>query len=425
MNNTCDNSLPTPSRGSRIVQLDVLRGIAILLVLVHHTPIQPTDTNFVNRFAECVIRFGWAGVDLFFVLSGFLVGGQLLLEIKKTGFLKMRRFLMRRAFKIWPSYFVFLAFFTYKYSRHASSINEVFRNLWPNFLHVQNYFLTPARFTWSLAVEEHFYLLLPLLLLFLIAKRGRSMLHRIPYIAGGLLILCLAIRSAWFGSIPTEVVEWRRFSTQARIDGLFLGVALAYLSYFRTKSLDWADSHRWKLLAAAIMLIAPVFILNDNKSFVFTVGFTLLSCACGLLLVCLLDRGDRHPLPMLLERNPLCILLARIGIYSYSIYLWHIELGFVPVHNWMKALWNRGPESLHWIWFLALYVPLAVAAGTLMNRIVETPFLWLRDRLLPRPVPLSVVTEAAEYHLGERQIDALLAEDGAGKTQSTPAAAEA
>src|SRR5690348_13300609 len=93
---------------SRMVQLDFLRGVAILLVLGRHSVISQRDAGFLRPLATAWHRIGWTGVDLFFVLSGFLVGGLLFKELRKSSHLDVRRFLIRRAFKIWPSYYAFL-----------------------------------------------------------------------------------------------------------------------------------------------------------------------------------------------------------------------------------------------------------------------------------------------------------------------------
>src|SRR5262245_48091619 len=98
-----------PARTRRL-ELDVLRGVAILLVLQHHPQLSPLwRSGILQPVALSLWRFSWSGVDLFFVLSGFLIGGLLLDELRRTGTLDVRRFFIRRAFKIWPSYFVLLA----------------------------------------------------------------------------------------------------------------------------------------------------------------------------------------------------------------------------------------------------------------------------------------------------------------------------
>ncbi len=133
-------------------RLDILRCVAVLLVLGHH------------GFMEGLWReVGWTGVDLFFVLSGFLISGLLFNEYKKTGGINLRRFFIRRGFKIYPAFWamllgsVLIAFAYHKHFYGAYWLHEV--------LFIQNYLPGIWRHTWSLAVEEHFYIVLPLLLL--------------------------------------------------------------------------------------------------------------------------------------------------------------------------------------------------------------------------------------------------------------------
>src|SRR5688572_11329479 len=93
----------------RNLQLDVLRGVAILLVFGRHLEI-PRPEGMMGTFAEVWYRLGWIGVDLFFVLSGFLIGGLLVTELQKHGRIDVTRFLVRRGLKIYPAYLVFIGF---------------------------------------------------------------------------------------------------------------------------------------------------------------------------------------------------------------------------------------------------------------------------------------------------------------------------
>src|ERR1700722_13574336 len=113
----------------REMELDFLRGIAILMVMDFHAPI----SILLAPFRWLGFRnFGWAGVDVFFVLSGFLVGGLLIKEWKQSSRIDSRRFLIRRGFKIWPQYYVFLLAMLLTGHRGL-------RDLWGNLLNIQNY----------------------------------------------------------------------------------------------------------------------------------------------------------------------------------------------------------------------------------------------------------------------------------------------
>ena len=138
----------------RRLDLDVVRGLAIVLALGWHFSPSPSGNVVVDALQWPGHRFGWAGVDLFFVLSGFLMGQLVLRERARTGRFDGRRFTARRALRLWPVLYVFLAVQAVLGADPAGSY------LWQNALHVQNYAGTSLTHLWSLAVEEHFYLLL-------------------------------------------------------------------------------------------------------------------------------------------------------------------------------------------------------------------------------------------------------------------------
>jgi peptidoglycan/LPS O-acetylase OafA/YrhL len=153
----------------RIASLDVLRAIAVLLVLGRHLPLPGPDIAVLPaRTATRWVLFGWVGVDLFFVLSGFLVGGLLFAEYRARGAVRVGRFFVRRAFKIYPAFYVFLAFLIIwgvfqEFAGVAPWVDVKplsWRNLLGETLFLQNYVGQLQGHTWSLAVEEHFYVLL-------------------------------------------------------------------------------------------------------------------------------------------------------------------------------------------------------------------------------------------------------------------------
>src|SRR5437899_7959787 len=135
--------------------LDLLRALAIIVVVIYHAAL------FGFKLPGRVDRFGWIGVDLFFVLSGYLIGGQLLAPLARNRPIDLRRFFARRAFRIIPAYFVILAiYFLLPSWREYAEMSP----LWKFLASVQNIGLhggTAFSHAWSLAVEDQFYLLLP------------------------------------------------------------------------------------------------------------------------------------------------------------------------------------------------------------------------------------------------------------------------
>lgn len=129
------------------------------------------------------------------MLSGFLVGGLLFKELKREGRLDVRRFLLRRGLKIWPAYYMFLLIATFQLLRHSPypTPRAALLHVLPNLIHLQNYLGTPFVITWTLSVEEHFYLLLPILI-HLLSRRHLVALRRFPHIAVGTVVACNLLR---------------------------------------------------------------------------------------------------------------------------------------------------------------------------------------------------------------------------------------
>jgi peptidoglycan/LPS O-acetylase OafA/YrhL len=212
-------------RQDRIPQLDGIRGIAILLVLIWHyfnRQVHPTDNNFL-AYLKLASNITWSGVDLFFVLSGFLIGGILLDNRSTSNYYRI--FYLRRICRIFPLYFL-IVFSFIALSRIASdSFSWLFADplpTWTYLTFIQNYPMGTFGFgphwisvTWSLAVEEQFYLVLPVFIRFL----RRTWM--VPVLLG--LILCGPIMRLWVSSLGDVVYAF------CRLDSLLIGVLLACL----------------------------------------------------------------------------------------------------------------------------------------------------------------------------------------------------
>lgn len=235
---------------SRNESLDVLRSVAILLVIGMHYP------------ASQLLATGWIGVDLFFVLSGLLISGLLFTDVTREGRIRIGRFLFRRGMKIYPALYVFLiaTVFFLKNGRQS---------FWTEVCFLQNYRLLnkaglpggPALgwfHLWSLAVEEHFYLLLPLLL---VAMHRARMLRFIPRLAGVIVLLCFFARL--FQGFSHPYVSYMMYPTHLRIDALFAGVALGYLYHFEPDR--FAQFSQWWLPFGTFILLLPAFYIPADS----------------------------------------------------------------------------------------------------------------------------------------------------------------
>lgn len=369
----------------RIRSLDILRGVAVLLVIGRHWKPSPDGYNpvagaLIDAWEQC----GWIGVDLFFVLSGFLIAGLLFREHQARGKVDIKRFLVRRAFKIYPPFYVLVVL--------GVGVNAAIGNGYPlrsilsEVAFLQNYLYRIFPHTWSLAVEEHFYFALPIVMLVLLWRAKSSADPFRPLVTIFLVVaatlLLLRIWGAW--SAPFSAGS-HMYRTHLRVDSLLFGVVLSYWMHYRPASVS-RFVERWRpcLLPAGILLAVPALWLPLSHPFMHTAGFTCLYVGFGLILLAALHARERRG--MLLE--PPARLLSAIGACSYSIYLWHA----VVLSGGLGTVNYLANGTLTYGWALVIYVTGSVVVGMGMSRLVEARALVLRDRLFPsmsRPLPAA------------------------------------
>lgn len=370
--------------GARVVQLDVLRALAIVLVLLRHAIVPWSKSGMLMRPMEFLYHLGWTGVDLFFVLSGFLIGGLLFKEIRTTGRLDIRRFLIRRGFKIWPAYFVLVGFVFFQLAlSEGGTFKSAFKDILPNLLHLQNYLGTRIGITWSLAVEEHFYLALPLVLLAVTAGwRNVSAIPAIPAIALLLIVACNVMRITFNWNRHFDLYT-HQYATHLRIDGLFFGVMLAYVHHFHPHVLARVARHPLLLLAVGLALVSPMgFYDVGTHRWVWTFGYTMLYVGYGCILIACIYAPRTHVLGKLLSTR-IAVGIAAVGVFSYSIYLWQFSLALQPLDWWLLPHLPKKPVSLNWLLAMSAYMVTAIGVGIIMAKLIEMPALALRDRIFP------------------------------------------
>lgn len=353
----------------REIELDFIRGLAILMVLDFHAPVHWMSYP-LHRMG--FPNFGWAGVNVFFVLSGFLVGGLLMREWRVSGRIDSRRFLVRRGFKIWPQYYVFLLLVLL--TRHHSV-----HDLWGNLLNIQNY-TGGIPHTWSLAVEEHAYLLLAFGLAWA-AHKGLRIRTLGFWLAGTCAVV--VVSRLWLIEHGHEVVN----RTHTRIEGILYGVLLAMLFHFRPGVFRRLQA--WWALWLGAAAAALVFLrFQTDAPWAASLGWDAADLL-GIAMLMLLYR------PQGTQRNPVYRLVAAIGVYSYGIYLWHVSV-IAP----SLALAAHLPHKLAPLAVATLPVAGGILLGAFATRIVELPALKLRDRVFPRridsPVSRRTAPEARE-----------------------------
>ncbi|WP_205962751.1 acyltransferase family protein [Pararobbsia silviterrae] len=362
----------------RRIELDFVRGIAILAVMLDHFVSVPSGWTALDAFDTAFRALGLEGVNLFFTLSGFLVGGLLLRQLAQQGTIDAGRFIVRRIFKIWPAYYALLLFHLVA-GRHPA---DTF--FWQNMLHVQNYLGTSITQTWSLAIEEHFYLLLPpLLLLAARCRIGSSALIK------ALLAVCAVVLAVRCVVVYQGALHAAAVYTQYRIDSLLAGVILAALYWLKPRT--YAAFAARPLTLAAIVALTAAWIAFAHRRPVWdeSIGYTIQAIGFCALIVLVSEHSAR------IARSRVYRGVAWLGVYSYGIYLWH-SLALAPGQSVIDHLTRAGVAPVA-IWGAALIAQfgIGVTIGYVTTRAIEFPFLRLRDRCFPSNARARTATAKA------------------------------
>ena len=390
-----------PTRGGRLgfrPDIQGIRALAVGLVVAHHV-------------APSFLTGGYLGVDVFFVVSGYIITALLLREADRDGRISLRGFYARRARRILPAATLVTivtavgSLLTLSLLRTQTVLVDA---LWTSgfaanvrlALTGTDYFAqgqppSPLRHYWSLAVEEQFYLLWPLLLLLclvLVRRRGGGP-RDLRRVAGGLLAVVVAGSLAWSVWATWASPTTAYFSTFTRAHELAIGAACALLP--RTLRLPGGIRTGLGLVGiAGIAVTAWVYTLDTDFPGVAALVPVLATAA---LIVAGEGAGDRPgPVTRLLGTAP----LVRVGDLSYSLYLWHW-----PVIVLVRS--NLGPERFGSISVRLLTLAVVVALSWATYRFVETPFrsgrAWTIYPVSVAAVVVTVIasTQVMSYRLGE------------------------
>ncbi|HKS26874.1 MAG TPA: acyltransferase [Pyrinomonadaceae bacterium] len=369
----------TPHTGFKLgyrPALDGLRGISILLILEHHSP------SHVNRL--WFLPGGFIGVDIFFVLSGFLITTLLVQEWEQSHAISLKNFYLRRVLRLFPALFLLITL-TALYALLAAPPDRkagILFSIVPALFYATNwviafnpdYQITPLGITWSLAIEEQFYIFWPLLLslaLRLNLGRRRTILFLALAVAG------VSLLRIW---MTLEGVSARRmyYGTDTRADSLLAGCLLSLLLLW-----GWLPFRPWgarvvKALAAlAVLTLAAILIMMEHTGpLLYLAGFTTISVSVALIIL-MLFYAPLRPALAILNYGP----LVWVGKISYGLYLLHW-----PV----RSLMIRLLPDLNIFSDLA-YLCLTFIAAALSFYLLERPFLRLKKRFRAEPLRARLV----------------------------------
>ncbi|GGA85635.1 hypothetical protein GCM10011491_11540 [Brucella endophytica] len=345
-----------PSTAQKIPALDGFRALSILIVMASHSGLQ-------DRIP------GVFGVTVFFFISGFLITTLLIDEHRRSGTIAVGAFYMRRFLRLFPPLFVFVALSGAVWVAIGERLHPL--GVVGALAYMTNYLVifVPDIMQgiggqlWSLAVEEHFYIFFPWLMLFVLPRR--SML--VPTLVG-LCIASLAVRIGVALAAPEEATQYNGIATEARMDAILYG-ALAAILRDAPKARGLMDRlTRPSVVGIALIILLATFLIRD-PFFRSTLRYTIQSLALMPPILALTSTSRFPVVRKLLDSRP----LVMIGLLSYSLYLWHLaglDLGnFAARHLSL-------PGILGWVlgWIITF------GAAALSYRLVERPFFSLRRR---------------------------------------------
>lgn len=352
----------------RNVQLDFLRFIGVFLVMVAHMYIISNKT-FLDKFFLVIHVGGWTGVDLFFVLSGYLVSGLIMKELKLYGSFNATRFLIRRGFKIYPTYYLYIIFIFIMGKfipglHHQPTLTGLFHES----IFVTNYFSFNSVHLWSLSVEEHFYFVLAILFLILIRyKKVNLKVFILIYV----FLLIEGIGFRLYNYLHSTGYDFSKQYTKShfRFDSLFFGVLIAYMVNYHLDIINSIVNYRYRI----IFILLSVGVLSTNfiferadYPFIAVSNLALNPICYGYLMLVVINIKNEIFVKIITP-------LAYIGMYSYSLYLFHFFFNNVSIHFIKQGGY----------WYYLAYFSTAVIGGIVISKCVEYPLINIREKYFP------------------------------------------
>jgi peptidoglycan/LPS O-acetylase OafA/YrhL len=362
----------------KLYGLDHLRTFAISFVFLFHYQIPIFGhPEWLTDFA----KFGWTGVDLFFVLSGFLISSQLFFQIKNGTEISFKDFFIKRFFRILPAFwFVTAIYFLFPFFREKEALAPI----WKFATFTQNLGLNIQDFgtfshAWSLCMEEHFYLILPIVLLFLLRNNlfYKSYWILIVLFAFGFAIRFFSWQHLYLPFIDAENswLYWHKYiyyPTYNRLDGLLIGVSIAGVYQFMPDLWGRLSKFGNYFLAISLFILtAAYFLCMEQRSFYASIfGFPLVALGYGFMVL-----GAISPTSILYKWNSKTT--SFIAALSYGIYLTHKGIIHITQQLLLKLTIDIDSNLSLLISTLS-----CIIAAFLLHQAIEKPFMRLRKKFL-------------------------------------------
>ena len=367
----------------KLYGLDHLRALAIILVFFFHYFIVSSGQP---EWLPDVASFGWIGVDLFFVLSGFLISSQLFEQIKREERISFKHFFLKRFFRIIPAFLVTVGiYFCFPFFREKEALPP----LWKFLTFTQNLGLNIKNFgtfshCWSLCVEEHFYLFLPIIL---IGLQKFKLFSKSYWLLIGLFIAGFVVRIYSFDYLyllklndENSWLYWYKYiyyPTYNRLDGLLVGVCIAGLYIFLPNL--WSRILKYGHLSFAIglfIMTVAYFLCADQQTFNASIfGFPVIAIGFGFMVLSAISNTS-----FLFKWKSKTTTF--IATHSYAIYLTH--KGVIHTTHLILKDFKIDNNSM-----LVICILTCVGFAYLLHIAIEKPFMKLRYKIIDPKKPTA------------------------------------
>lgn len=368
---------------TRLHGLDTLRAIAIIIVLIYHYRVVVSQEDIFGFMSQ----LGWTGVDLFFVLSGYLIGNQILSALAKGQEFSLKIFYIRRFLRTLPNYYFVLAlYFIFPVALGGTATASI----WSFLSFTQNLNMHPGEtFThsWSLCIEEQFYLIFPVIALLIIgAKRSAAVAWAVIV---GAILLAMGLRGFnWYTHGQAAITGsefWNHiyYPSYTRFDELLPGIAIALLKNFHPNVYEKILRRGNLLFAMGIVCVGIMFYVLHHYFYIEGYGFSGLAATfCYSLL------AISFSILVLAALSPNSLLYriqisgaASLALWSYAIYLIH-----KPLFQIFKTLLPSHGISIDHSLGVIIIMLVSLLAGWALYQFVETPFMKVRERFYPNNI---------------------------------------